>query len=240
MSPKFVLNAVVSYKDVDREETLLLSSIFGFLQEAAIQQANLFDTGTRAAAASGSSWVLNRMSVKIDRYPKYEDHLRVETWSARVAGFRGYREYRIFSGEERIISGSSLWLYFNLSSKALVRVPAQVAENFPSVEDEVYAPNLDTFPITFPAETAPKQSISIRYSDVDGNGHVNNTAYFDFLQTALNCRSLSPKPERLQIKFLKEIPPDTAAVDVQLEPRGPATVFSISAEAAIFAQGQLD
>lgn len=145
MSPKFVLNAVVSYKDVDREETLLLSSIFGFLQEAAIQQANLFDTGTRAAAASGSSWVLNRMSVKIDRYPKYEDHLRVETWSARVAGFRGYREYRIFSGEERIISGSSLWLYFNLSSKALVRVPAQVAENFPSVEDEVYAPNLDTF-----------------------------------------------------------------------------------------------
>jgi len=239
MSNKFVLNTAVSYKDVDREETLLLSSVFKLLQEAAIRHANQFDTGTHAAIARGESWVLNRLAVAFHRYPRHEESIQIETWSTGVQGFRGYRDYRIFVGDEIAVSGSSLWLYIDLKTKSLIRVPAAIAESFPSIAGNVFEPGLDKFSVVPPGPASPACSVSLRYSDYDSNGHVNNTSYFDFLQTALVKNNLSPKPARLQVKFLKEIRPEIEAVKVNLETRAAETIFSISGEGAVYAEGQL-
>ena len=239
MSNKYILNTAVSYKDVDRDETLLLSGVFKFLQEAAIQHANQFDIGTRAVVARGESWVLNRMAVAVHRYLRYEEPLRVETWSSGVRGFRGYRDYRVFAGNELTVSGSSLWLYVNLKTKSLTRVPIEVAANFPSTDEDVFEPQLDKLSVIPPGSTGRALAVSLRYSDFDGNGHVNNSSYFDFLQTALAKSELSPKPTSIKIKFLKEIRPEIEAVKVILETRAEETVFSISGDNAVFAEGQL-
>jgi len=45
-SEEFVLNGAVTYWSVDREQTLLLRSLFEFLQEAAIKHADQFGAGT--------------------------------------------------------------------------------------------------------------------------------------------------------------------------------------------------
>ncbi len=238
MTEELILNTIVSYGDVDRDEVLLLPGVFKFLQEAAIKHADLFDAGTHAMVSRGESWVLNRMAAAIHRYPRYEEAVRVVTWSSGIRAFKGYRDFRVFCGEELVVSASSLWLYVNLRTKSLVRVPEEIAATFPSRPGAVFRPDLDKLKLAPPdAGSAKAHPVSVRYSDVDGNGHVNNTAYFDYLQTALIKGGFPPRPQNVEIQFLKEIPPGAEAVSVWLEARGPAIAFSLGSPETLFAQG---
>ena len=81
--------------------------------------------------------------------------------------------------------------------------------------------------------------MSVRYSDFDGNRHVNNTTYFDILQTALARSGLSTRPQTVEAQFLKEIPPEVEWVDVHIERREKAVAFGIGTPDALFAQGQV-
>jgi acyl-ACP thioesterase len=240
MNETLTLDVTVSYWDVDRDAKLLLPAVFKYLQEAAIKHADQFDAGTRAMVSRGQSWVLNRLAATIHRYPQYEEPLRVVTWSSGIRAFKGYRDFRICSGEELVVSASSLWLYVSLNTKSLVRVPEEVAARFPSRPGAVFRPDLDKLKLV-PPDAASTQvcPVSIRYSDVDGNGHVNNTAYLDCLQTALVSGGFSPRPTNVEIQFLKEIPPGAASVNVSLEARGPAVAFGFGSPGTLFAQGQV-
>jgi len=240
MNDTLTLNTVVSYWDVDQDEVLLLPGVFKFLQEAAIKHADLFDAGTRAMVSRGESWVLNRMAAAIHRYPRYEEPVRVVTWSSGIRAFKGYRDFRVFCGEELVVSASSLWLYVNLRTKSLVRVPEEIAVTFPSRPGAVFRPDLDKLKLVPPdAGSAKTHPVSVRYSDVDGNGHVNNTAYFDYLQTALVKGGFPPRPQNVEIQFLKEISPREATVNVWLEARDQAVAFSLGSPETLFAQGRV-
>jgi acyl-ACP thioesterase len=177
---EYILEGSVSYWNVDRDNLLSLRSLFAFLQEAAIRHADQADAGARAKAARGESWVLNRMAVSVRRYPRYEEALRVVTWSSGIRTFKGYRDFRAYCGDELVVSASSVWLYFNLVSKAICRVPREVAERFPSNPGGVFRPDLEKLSLDPPMADSIAREVSVRYSDFDGNGHVNNTAYFDF------------------------------------------------------------
>jgi medium-chain acyl-[acyl-carrier-protein] hydrolase len=238
MDKILVLPTHVAYGNVDREERLLLQGVFQLLQEAAIKHANQFDLGTNALNTRRESWVLNRMSVQVHTYPRFEDTLRIETWSSGIQGVRGYRDFRIHRGEELCVSGSSLWIYLNVETRTLARVPPEIAETFPTIPNDVFEPELDRINPPSPNPVVAQDvQITLRYSDFDGNGHVNNTAYFDLLQTALSRANLPTRPGRIQVKFLKEITPQTDTVTVRLEPRGKTVLFSLLSDETTFAQG---
>jgi len=234
------LELTVSYWDVDCDGLMLLPAVFKVLQEAAIKHADQLDAGARAMVTRGETWVLNRLAAQIRRYPRYEEHVRVETWSSGIRGFKGFRDYRIHSGAELIASASSLWLYVALQTRSLIRVPDAVVDAFPSRAGAVFHPELDKLKLAPPDPPAPhRTAVSVRHSDIDGNRHVNNTAYLDYLQTALARAGLPPRPAQLAIQFLKEIPPESAAVDVCLAPRDGGTAFSVGAGGELFAQGRV-
>lgn len=238
MSNDYTLTTVVPFADVDRNQVMLLPQLFKLLQEAAVQHADLFGVGVRGIAERGTSWVLNRLAVELTRYPRRDETIRVTTWSTGVHGFKGYREFRLHSGDELLLSASSLWLWIDLRTRSLTRVPAEIAATFPVGSGSTpYRPDLDHLRLTPPADAAPVLKLDLRYSDQDANGHINHTAYFDLLQTALLRRGLSPQPHRLEIQFQREIPTETVAVEVRLETRTHETAFSLASGATSFAQG---
>ncbi|WP_438483528.1 acyl-[acyl-carrier-protein] thioesterase [Oleiharenicola lentus] len=237
MSSEFILPAVVSYREVDRDQLMTLGSVFQLLQEAAIKHADLFGLGTKAMEARQESWVLNRIAAKIIRYPGYEENVRVVTWSAGIRGFRGYRDLRVFSGEELLVTASTLWLYLNLQTKTLTRVPLALAEQFPVGETEVFRPDLEKLRFTPPGDMTQSHEVSLRYSDFDGNRHMNNTAYFDCLQTALVRAGQPPRPAGIEMQFLKEVLPAQESVRVALETRGQEVAFGIASSSELHAQG---
>jgi acyl-ACP thioesterase len=182
------------------------------------------------------------MAVEVVRYPRYGEALRLETWSSGIRGFKGYRDFRVFdAGGQVVISGSSLWIYVSVRTKSIIRVPRDVAEKFPVGTDGVFCPDLESLELAAPdPATAHACTISLRYSDIDANLHLNNTAYLDLLQSALASAGHPPRPRSVRIKYGKGIPAGTLAADVRLAPAADAagTVrFSIAAAGEVFAQG---
>lgn len=234
---EFVLNGPVSYWSVDRDQVLLLRSFFEFLQEAAIKHADQAGSGSRSKELRGETWVLYRIAAEVLRYPRYEESLRVVTWSSGVRAFKGFRDFRVYCGDELIASASSLWLYLSVATKALCRVPREVADRFPSKPGEVHCPDLEKLALPSPAAEAPRAEVTLRYSDVDGNGHLNNTAYLDCLQTALSRGGLSARPRNVKVQFIKEVFPEAASVGVSLESRSGETCFGIWGPDGLSAQG---
>jgi len=238
VSNDYSLTTVVPFADVDRNQVMLLPQLFKLLQEAAVQHADLYGVGVRGIAERGTSWVLNRLAVELSRYPRRDEQIRVNTWSTGVNTFKGFREFRLYSGGELLLSASSLWLWIDLHTRSLTRVPAEIASTFPvGTGFSPYRPEIDQLRLTPPVPTAPVVNLDLRYSDQDANGHVNHTAYFDLLQTALLRTGRSPQPCRLEIQFLREIPPETTAVEVRLEGRDAETAFSLGRGPTCFAQG---
>lgn len=237
MSEVFTLESVVSYWDVDRDQRMTLGGIFKLLQEAAIKHADVYGLGAKAMVAHGESWVLNRMAAEIVRYPVYEEKVRIVTWSAGIRGFRGHRDLRVYCGNELVVSASSLWLYINLSTKTLARVPENLAAQFPVGRAEVFRPDLEKRKYAPPAPEAAACAVSLRYSDFDGNGHLNNTAYFDCLQTALARGGHAVRPREVEMQFMKEVSPVVDTVTLALEPRGKEIGFVLSGPVGLHAQG---
>lgn len=238
MSEVFTLDSEVSYWDVDREQRMTLGGVFKLLQEAAIKHADVYGLGAKAMAEHGESWVLNRIAVELARYPCYEEKVTVRTWSAGIRGFRGYRDLRVYCGDELVVRASSLWLYINLRTKSLTRVPAQLAERFPVGQAEVYRAELDKARYDAPGAAAPATDVSLRYSDFDGNAHLNNTAYLDCMQTALSRQAFPVRPKCVEMQFLKEVPIAVASVQLAVERRdADGAAFAVRSGAELHAQG---
>jgi acyl-ACP thioesterase len=119
MGVELTINTAVAYSDVDRDNLLGLPAVFKYLQEAAIKHADQFAAGTKAMTTRGESWVLNRIAAAMHQYPRYEEPVRIATWSSGVHGFKGYRDFRIYCGDELVLSASSLWLYVKVKTKTL-------------------------------------------------------------------------------------------------------------------------
>jgi len=240
MSDSFLLSSSVAFGDVDRDNLLTLQGAFKLLQEAAIAHANLYDTGTDAMLTRGESWVLKRMAVAIDRYPRYSEALRVETWSTGIRGSVGNRDFRVDAADgQTVMRASSLWLYISVRAKAVVKVPPEIADRFPSRSADVFCPELQALAFDAPdSKAAASLPVSLRYSDVDANDHVNNTVYLDLLQTALSRLGCPPRPGSVRIKYGGGIPGSTAAVEVRLAPAGGGgRIFSIASGDEVFAVG---
>ena len=70
MDEVFELKHRVGYFQVDQNNRIHLSSLFKLLQEAAINHATLGNIGTQIMMEKGESWILNRVVMKLNRYPQ--------------------------------------------------------------------------------------------------------------------------------------------------------------------------
>ena len=237
MDDSYTFTTSVSYWDVDHEKKLTLRGLFKFMQEAAILHADQFDIGVRSMEERKASWVLNRLSAAIERFPTYGEKVRVVTWSSQIRAFKGFRDYRLYCGEELVVSASSLWIYVDLQTRSLTRVPKELADRFPARTAGVFLPDLDRHRLA-PLENADHDvSLSLRYSDVDGNGHVNNTVYFDLLQTALEKGGTPARPRSIDVQFVREMYTSIGAARIRIEKGASSARFRIDGPSELYAHG---
>lgn len=239
MDEVYELTQKVGYFQVDLAHRLQLSSLFKLLQEAAIHHANQARIGTQIMEDKEESWILNRVAMKLERYPKFDETITIQTWATRMKHFKGFRDFRIYSGDELLGQVSTLWLYIDLKEKAITRLPTEIEENFLTRPTEIYFAELDRLRIPKPGPNASETTVTLRYSDIDGNQHVNNAAYMDFLQTCLDHQNLDTRPKELKIHYLKEISRDADGADVHIETADSDIRFGIACNSQFAALGSI-
>jgi acyl-ACP thioesterase len=197
----------VRFGDIDRSDRLTLAAIFDFFQEAAISHADNLGVGRDSMAQTRQVWILSRMSVQVDRRPKYGETIKVRSWPRGGEKLFALRDYDIRDALDKpLVRGRSGWIILDMEKRRPLR-PQALMEGLPQNE------GLDALPsgaaglaeLKNPQKAAQRQA---GYSDLDYNGHVNNVRYIQWIQDILDPALLEGAGRmRLDINYLNEILP---------------------------------
>ena len=196
-----------------------LPTICNLLQEAASRHAASLGVGKGDVAAAGEniSWVLTRMVVKMDRYPKWGDEVTVETFPRGGRKIVAWRDFEVKDAKgETLGVASSEWMIIDLATRKIHAIP----ENVFAANDPANTPVLGLEPFAkfrFPADTEVRQpeTFTAMKSQIDLNGHVNNVHYISWMLEPCESRC----PAEMEVVFRSEtfagdeVRVETAAAD---------------------------
>jgi acyl-ACP thioesterase len=204
----------IRFGSIDRSDTLTLASAFELFQDAAIRHAEILGAGRDAMKKNGQVWILSRISVFIERRPRFTDTVTVRTWPRGSYKLFAVRDYDIRCGSgQALVRGRSAWLILDMEKRRPLR-PQTVMESMPAnsgvnalapggAEDNEVPPAIA--PRDFTAAPVQRRA---RYSDIDYNGHMNNTRYIQWIQDLMEPETLEDARQmRLDINYLSEVKP---------------------------------
>lgn len=198
-------------------------AILEIMQEAAGQHAEILGVGRNLLIQKGIVWVLSRLEVEMDRYPMAEERIFVETFPMPVRRWF-FPRYFIFRDEKGDIIGraGSLWVLFDIQARKMA-APDAVLHLMPDNSD-LLAPLGLPATVREVSGTLETSQVLPHYTDIDVNGHVNNTKYIDWCCNALGIDVMKEYTlQRFAINYDSEVRPGQ---EVNLELRRLATDFS--------------
>ena len=178
---KFKHQYVIKWHDTDANREVRPSALVTYLQETANE--HLIHIGISLDELRdryGLAFILGSISVRVYEPLLSGDEIEVSTWTCGEKGFRHNRCFRVIRGEKTVAEATSVWALINLRDGSLVKVEDMPYHIEP--EDAITLPDL---PLRLRMPNLGQMELlgtrRIVYSDIDYNGHMNNTRYPDML-----------------------------------------------------------
>ena len=200
----------VRFGEIDKSDRLTLSAVLQSFQEAAICHAENLGVGREDMARTGRVWILSRMSVQVERRPKYCETVTIRSWPRGGEKLFAMRDYDIRDKDNiPVVSARSAWLVVDIERRRPLR-PQSVMDNLPQNEgQDAFAPGAAAISERGNLSLASDKHAAERkalYTCIDYNGHVNNVSYIKWIEDALNPELLEKADKmRLDINYLNEI-----------------------------------
>ncbi|CAK9201528.1 unnamed protein product [Sphagnum troendelagicum] len=190
-------NFVIRSYEVDANRTATLETLTNLFQEAALNHVWLSGIGSDGFGTTIQMklhdliWVVNRLHVEVDRYPKWGDVVEIESWVG-AAGKNGMRRdwiVRDFNNRQVLARSTSTWVMMNQTTRKLSKMPEQVrAEVSPYYLNSKFAiPQQQLLSIPKLDDSADhiRSGLTPRRSDLDMNQHVNNVKYINWMMESV-------------------------------------------------------
>lgn len=195
---------VVNTFDADQERRLRLSAILKYQQEVGERHLKEGNVGYAVMYEDGMAFVLSKASSIIHRYPLLGEELTVFTQSYGARGVRFFRCYTFFDNSGApVIESVSAFVLVDVENHKILRPDRVDSYQLPIENGELWGCPLPG-KLHPPAEMRPCGHREIRYSDIDYNGHLNNTVYADFIGDYMPGGMEGKTINRFQIGFLGE------------------------------------
>ena len=154
------------------------SSLLRFAQDAAEEHCIRLGTDWNSMAKKNYFWAVIRQKMEITRLPNTHETVTLKTWpmpTSRVAYPRATEGYD--KDGNTLFKIISIWVIMDMDSRAMV-LPGKsgIAVDGTVLGTELKAPG--GLP-AFEGECNTRRAVS--FSDLDINGHMNNTRYLDWL-----------------------------------------------------------
>ena len=202
MEPIYTQPFTINDNAVDRYGRLKPSMILYYVQEVAGKHFDLIAMDYDQLAERGMIWAIIRQRVQISRIPTRGETIRVETWpmpNTRVAFPRHVAAYDE-SGNElfRVIS---LWVLMDAQTRAMI-LPGKSGILLPGTTQGNELPP----PASLPAkQLLNHRNRTVCFTDLDRNGHMNNTKYLDWIADLLpSSFHEQHSPQEFTVCYLSE------------------------------------
>ena len=177
MEPIYVQEFDITDNTVDCFGRLKPSMILFFAQEVAGQHCNSLSVDYDTLAAKRMFWAVTRHRVQITRMPRRGETIRIETWpmpTTRVAYPRSVVAYDEAGNE--CFRAITLWVLMDIEKRSLV-LPGRSGIEVPGITRGTELPVPGSILPTPAQQTMERRVV---YSELDRNGHMNNTRYMEW------------------------------------------------------------
>lgn len=222
---------LISSYEVDASAKASLPTICKFMQETAYNHANHLNFGYKHLKERNQFWVLSRLLIRIERYPRWGEMIRMQTWPSGVEGLIAYRDFRILDDQEEIIGAAgSAWLVLDTEEHRLQKpeVLKGLSHLYPTER------SLDRRPAKIKTLSQAQEGpfVPVRFSDLDLYNHVNNAKYIQWIYDSFpGDMHRQHEVRSLEINFIAEakLGDETAIFTQKLKDssQGPAFRHSI-------------
>ncbi len=200
----------IRFCQCDANHRLKLSELFRILTNIADMAFEYRGMDHQFLLEKEMIFLITRFSVQIYQMPEQIQQIRVATWEQSIDRAQFIRNFAIWDENGALmVEASSGWILVNPVTRTILR-PAQFEESFPGKlfpkpEKISGAPGFKRLRMKETDENAAEVSFrKIVYSDIDGNGHVDNARYMDMVMDALPYSLTELPPRTVQVVFSRE------------------------------------
>jgi medium-chain acyl-[acyl-carrier-protein] hydrolase len=194
----------VHFFETDRHACLTPVALFNYMQEVAIRHGEAVGMSPRALHEAGYVWMMNRIHLRIDRYPVRGDIVHVRTWATQLSGMYAIREWVAFDANgERVARATGRWVLLDGPRRKIIRIPAALHDAYGVYPDRALE---DSFERMQPLTTfTHERAFHVRLSDLDTNQHANSAVYMDWtLESVPNDILDRCIPHAVELTYKKE------------------------------------
>ncbi|WP_296319850.1 acyl-ACP thioesterase domain-containing protein [Treponema sp. UBA3813] len=132
----------------------------------------------------GYACLVSRVAFRFHRFPRENENYVFTTYEEKAEALQLVRAYEFTTpGGEPLITGLSSWLLVDPVAHRII--PTKKFDLRPPVESQKEHDCLKYGKIQIPEDLEKWDEWKIRYSDIDGNNHVNNARYGAFVANAI-------------------------------------------------------
>lgn len=224
-------------RDCDMKGTWRLSAVLESMQEAAGAHSLLLGCGREELLKRNIVWVLSRSELHMERYPHMGEKITLHTFPMpnRICFFP---RYYIFTDErgEMVGKAGTLWLLLDTETRKMLP-PGDIANLIPDNRDLTVPMNLPATVGNLQGEEFVTEYTPV-YTDLDVNGHVNNTRYADWLCNTLGIDLMTHnEPETVIFNYNHEVLPDQKLTFKRIIRENKYRLTGYSGDAAAFEIG---
>jgi acyl-ACP thioesterase len=192
----------VNSYETDKNMNLKINCLFQWFSEIAWEHAKKHNLGFEDLGETEHYWVLLGMNVKINKLPRWQDLVKLQTWPSGISNLYFSREFIVYDNDNNIlITASSSWLIYNRASS---RPAIPKGNNFQYKINAQKATDEEFTKLKPNKNLSDKLEITARYTDIDMHQHVNNAVYIKWIENYLG--ELYPeKINGIKIQYIREI-----------------------------------
>ena len=200
---EYIMTLKIASYDVGAEDRMKLSAVLRYQQEAGERHLQTVGMGWQDMIALGMVFVTSRWRVAVHRLPRMEEEVTLTTWHRDRKGPRFFRCYEWRDAEGcLLIEGVMQFALVSVTDHRLLRGDEFMAlAPLPDATRGVSCADPGRFRLS---AAAPQGTHTVRWSDIDRNGHMNNTRYADLTWDALPLDWQNETPTAIELHFAGE------------------------------------
>ena len=195
MQPRFEQEILIPPSACDYSGKLGYAGAFAVLMDLATEHAERLGIGLAAMKAKNRFWVTVKTRIIFYERPAVSEAVRLITWPEKPGAVRCNRSYEIRRGDELLVAGRTEWAVMNTELNSI----APATDLFPAELDYMSGSSVSESFAHIPARfdgSEPFTSYTVRSTDIDLGGHMNNAAYPRALFGAFSTEELEAMQAR--------------------------------------------
>lgn len=186
MIPKYSKTFKINFRDVDFKYDLTMNALVDFMQEVSGEHALELGIDFTTDEDQKAYWIVSRSKMHLERYPKWQEQIRIETYPVGIDKLFCMRRFDIFDEQNESI-GYMIGYYILMDFRTHRPLRVQKMEgvlqslNWPYEGEEL--PKLKR-----PETILQEEQRRVRSGEIDINQHMNNAHYIRWSTDMITCK----------------------------------------------------